>query len=331
MAKVKIENNFIWVMLAAIRIYSTNFIKFCGYMAFPVLGQVLGLLLTFCLAGIYTVYLPELAMKYPIFQDDLTVTICVTIITLPGMLIFIKAFWDYLIAYGAINSITDGYLSTGRIYDYPSHNATVTKNAIKFISIWFLYSLFWLIIINPLFWVIGAFLFIYFVLIFQVFSYESDKTPVECFKRSFQIIRGNGIRTLLIMVIIGLFTHVIFVQGFSVFFDFTRLTQFLSTLFEEYLVEYIPIDFINEKMLLLNPSFNFITSSKVAEFIVYQLVAFLVIGFTLPLRSVTWALWYKALSGNNEPAAEVKTRGKKKVLRKISQEVIDRARRKYED
>ena len=92
MTKVKVENNFIWVILAAIKIYSTNFIKFCGYMTFPILGQVLGLLLTLCLAGVYSVYIPELAVKYPIFQDDLTVILCVVVITIPGMLIFLKLF-----------------------------------------------------------------------------------------------------------------------------------------------------------------------------------------------------------------------------------------------
>ena len=69
MQKIKVENNFVWIILAAIRIYSANFLKFCGYMFFPVLGQILGILLIFCLAGLYTVYLPELAEKYPAFRD----------------------------------------------------------------------------------------------------------------------------------------------------------------------------------------------------------------------------------------------------------------------
>ena len=331
MANVKVENNFVWILLASIRIYSTNFIKFCGYMAFPVLGQVLGLLLTFCLAGIYTVYLPELIDKYTIFQDDTMVSICAFILIIPGMLIFMKAFWDYLVVYGAINSVTEGYLSTGRIYDFPAHNATVTKRAVKYIGLWLLYSLFWIIGVIPFFWVVAGVLFIYFILIFQVFSFEQNLSPSGCFRRSFELIRGNGLRTILIMLVIGLFTHVIFVQGFSVFFDFTKISLFLSTLFEEYLVGYIPIDFINEKMLIMNSSFNMLTASKVADYIVYQMIAFLVIGFTLPLRGITWALWYKALAGKNASVDNVPKKRKKKVLNKLSQEVIDRATRKYKD
>ncbi len=331
MAKIRVENNFLWVVLAAIKIYSMNFLKFCGYMTFPILGQVLGLLLTLCLAGIYTVYLPELALKYPIFKDNLTIVLCVVIITIPGMLVYIKAFWDYLVAYGAMNSVTEGYLETGKIYDFPAHNATVTKQAGKYIALWFLYSIFLFLAINPFLWVIGGILFVYFILIFQIFSYEPEQSPKGCFKRSFEMIRGNAFRTLLIMFIIGIFTHVLFVQGFSVFFDFTRLSGILGAFFEEYVVSYLPLNVLNENILQINPTFDILTSAKVSSFLVYQIVAFLVIGYTLPLRSITWALWYHAILTKNEQIERRNGKNKKKALKKLSQDVIDRAMRKYKD
>ncbi len=329
MAKIKVENSFIWIIMAAIRIYGTNFLKFGSYMLFPVLGQVLGILLVFCLSGLFAAYLPDLQDKYPAFRDTTTVIISVIAITVPGLLIFMKAFWDYLVAYGALNSLTDGFLNTGRIYDYPAHNATITKRAIPYMGLWFLYAIFGLIAINPFFWIIGAVFFIYFILIFQVFSFEPGQSPAGCFRRSFELIKGNCIRTLLIMLVIGLFTHFIFVQGFSVIFDFTRVTQFFCTLFEETLVGYIPIDQINNTILMVNPSFNLITPTKAAEFIVYQLVAFLVIGFTLPLRSVAWALWYIALS--EASGTGVVSKKGKKIVKKVSAQVLDRATRKYND
>ncbi len=326
MQKIKVENNFVWIILAAIRIYSANFLKFCGYMLFPVLGQILGLLLIFCLAGLYAVYLPELMEKYPAFKDPSTMILCIIGIIIPGLLIFMKAFWDYLVAYGALNSVTEGFLTTGRIYDYPAHKATVTRYSVKFIGLWLLYSIFWLVSCIPFFWVVGAVLFIYFILIFQVFSFEPETSVSGCFKRSFQLIKGNVFRTLLIMLVIGTFTHVLFVQGFSVFFDFTKLTQVLSELFQETLVGYIPIDAINDKMLSVNPSFDMLTPVKTANFFVYQIVAFIVIGFTLPLRSITWALWYKAL--NDEKPNRINN---KRATKKLDPEILDRANRKYKD
>ncbi len=324
MSTIKVENNFVWIILAAIRIYSTNFLKFCGYMLFPVLGQILGLLLIFCPAGLYVVHLPELAEKYPAFRDMSTITLCAAAIAIPGLLVFMKAFWDYLVAYGALNSVTEGFLTTGRIYDFPAHKATVTGRSIKYIVLWFLCSIFWIIAIIPFFWVIGAIFFIYFILIFQVFSFEPETSAGGCFKRSLQLIRGNWLRTLLIMLVIGMFTHVIFVQGFSVFFDFTGLTQFLSDLFARTLTGYIPIDAINDVMLSVNSSFDIITPAKTANFFVYQIIAFIVTGFTLPLRSVTWALWYIAL-GQNETSGGKRKTGGKRVQRKINPDIIDRA------
>ena len=129
------------------------------------------------------------------------------------------------------------------------------------------------------------------------------------------------------MLVICIFTHVLFVQGFSVIFDFTKLTQWLSTLFEETLMGYIPIDTINDFMLNVNPTFDILTPAKVSAFFVYQIVAFVVIGFTLPLRSITWALWYIALCGKNPPVAK----GGKRVVKKVSPELLDRATKKYED
>lgn len=329
MAKIKVENSFIWIILAAIRIYSANFLKFCGYMLFPVLGQVLGLLLVFCLAGWFSVYLPELAEKYRMFDNFSTIILCILLLTIPGLLIFMKAFWEYLVAYGAINSITECYLTTGKIYDFPAHKATVTRYSIRFIALWLLYSVYMSLAIIPFLWIPAAILFIYFILVFQVFSFEPEQSPIDYFTRSFVLIKGNAIRTLLIMLVIGLFTHVIFVQGVAVLFDFLKITQFLGALFEETLVTYIPIDDINNFMLMVNPSFNYLTPAKVSAFFIYTVVSFLVVGFTLPLRSVTWALWYKALR-----EVEMKKSGKqpkRKAAKRLSPEIIDRANRNYND
>lgn len=329
MAKIKVENSFIWVILAAIKIYSANFLKLTGYMLFPVLGQVLGLLLVFCLAGLFTAYLPELMDKYPFFDNIGAIIGCTLLLTIPGLLIFTKAFWEYLLVYGSINSVTESFLTTGKVYDYPAHKATVTANAFKFIVLWLLYSVFWSLAIIPLLWVPGLILFVYFILVFQVFSFEPQLSPVDYFTRSFTLIKGNAIRTILIMLVIGLFTHILFVQGVLVLFDFTRISHFLGALFQETLVTYVPIDEINDFMLVINPSFNYITAPKVAAFFVSNVVGFLVIGFTLPLRSITWALWYKALSEKEQK--EVQKQSKKKGQKKLSPEVLDRATRKYND
>ncbi len=327
MAKVKVEDNMIWVLLAAIRMYSANFLKFCYYMLFPVLGQILGIGLVFGLAALFINYLPDLIIKYDVLKDVSTIVLAVIIITIPGLLIFMKAFWDYLVAYGAINSIVDGFLSSGKIYDFPAHNETVTSRSFKFITLWLLCSIFMLLASFPLLWIVGAFAFIYFILVFQVFSFEPETGAVGCFKRSFQIIRGNSVRTLLIIIVLSVIT-ILFIQGVSVIFDFIKLTGVLSTFFENSLVNYIPVDSINDFMLKFNPSFELITPEKIANMLVAQVVTFIVCGFTLPLRSICWALWYKGLTKNIQIQKTEKKTSKKK---KLDPKIIDRATREYND
>ena len=89
--------------------------------------------------------------------------LCIILSVVPGLLIWARAFWDYLVSYGALNSMTDGYLNTGRVYDFKAHNSVVTKKTFSFIVLWFLFSIFTIISVIPVFWIIGFVFFIYFI------------------------------------------------------------------------------------------------------------------------------------------------------------------------
>ena len=107
------EDKSVWkIFFEGLKIFCFNFHKFFLYMAFPVLGQILGLVLIFGLTYWYTESLPDLIQKYPTFNNFSTILIVMLLITVPGLLIWAKAFWDYLVAYGALNSMTEGALNT---------------------------------------------------------------------------------------------------------------------------------------------------------------------------------------------------------------------------
>ena len=322
MAKTKIENGIFNVLIEGVKIYCTNFLQFTRYMAFPVLGQLLGLGLIFGLAGLYSANLPALIEKSPAFNSFTTIIVCVILITVPGMIIFLKAFWDFLVAYGALNSMTESAINTGRVYDFPAHNALITQRTFKYVGLWFIIGVLSLIAINPFFIIIAAVLFIYFILVFQVFTFEEDVSIIGCFKRSMQLIKGNFARTFILMCIIGLFTHYLFVEGFSVFFDLTGLTELLTKPFENWVMVNIPLDNFNNWMLNINPKAQILTPVKIAESFVYQIVFFIVTGFTLPLRSVCWTLCYKSL---NTSAAKS---DKKNGTKKLDKNILKRAQKK---
>ncbi len=320
------EDKSVWmIFFEGIKIYSLNIHKFLLYMAYPVLGQLLGIFMIFGLTFWYTQSYQELTVKYPALNNFSTMLTLIAVTLIPGLLIWAKAFWDYLVAYGALNSMTDGYLNTGRVYDFRAHNEVVTKRTFSYIFLWFLFSIFTLIAIIPVFWALGFVFFVYFVLVFQVFTFENGLSPIGYFRRSLQLIKGNFARTFLLMVVLLLFTYYLLTSGLSVVFDFLNLTEKLSKMFETWAFT-----------LPLEPFEQYgVTPSLIGKELVKQLVFFLVVGFTLPIRSICWTLWYNNLNSSDSACLEKpkKTTRKKATAktfkiekRGIDPEIIRRAR-----
>lgn len=327
MPKAKVNNGIFSVLSETAKLYCLNFPQFAKYMLFPVLGQVIGLAWIFGMAGVYTANLPLLIEEFPAFNDFSVIILCVILIVVPGMIVWMKAFWDYLVAYGALNSMTESALNTGKVYDFPAHNSLITQRTAKYLGLWLLYGIFGLLALNPLLWVLGGIFFIYFILIFQVFTFEPEASVTGCFKRSFELIKGNFARTFVIMAVIGVFTHFLFVEGFSVFFDFTKLTDVLVGFFESW-VTTIPLDPVNEKLIELNPGATLLTPLNISQFLAYQVVGFVVISFTLPVRSICWTLWYKVLNESSGSGVRKSSSKNARKVKKLDKNIIERANRK---
>lgn len=325
------EDKSVWlIFFEGIKIYCLNLPKFMLYMAFPVLGQLLGLFLIFGVTYWYTLNMQDLAAKYNAFNNVSTMLTLIVVSVIPGLLIWARAFWDYIVAYGAINSMTDGYLNTGRVYDFRAHNEVVTKKTFSFIALWFLISIFTIVGIIPIFWVFAIILFIYFILVFQVFTFENGLSPIGYFKRSLQLVKGRFARTFGLMVLLFVFTYYLLTSGLSVLFDYLNLTQVLSRSFEAWAFTF-PLDPLEQ--------FH-VTPTLIGSELVKQLVFFIAVGFTLPIRSICWTLWYKNLTDDEAdnrsgkaPRKQRKAVSKKPVAktfkiekRGIDPEIIRRAR-----
>lgn len=320
----------VWaVFFESIKIYALNIHKFFLYMAFPVLGQLIGLFMIFGITYWYTRNFQDLAVKFPALNDISAMLICIILSVIPGLLILARAFWDYLVSYGALNSMTDGYLNTGKVYDFRAHNSVVTKKTFSFIVLWFLFSIFTIISIIPIFWIIGFVFFIYFILIFQVFTFENGLSPIGYFRRSLQLIKGKFARTFLLMVLLVIFTYCLLTSGLGVIFDAFDLTEKCSKVFENWAYT-LPVEYLEK--------FG-ITPSIIGHEVVKQIIFFVVIGFTLPIRSICWTLWYNNLvsddiSAENSGTTHKKKSASKKTVAKtfkiekrgIDPEIIRRAR-----
>ena len=160
----------------------------------------------------------------------------------------------------------------------------------------------------PLFLVIAGIMFVYFVLVFQVFTFEPDKSPVECYKRSFDIIKGNFAKTLSMILILGALTYWLLPEMVNAVFEILNLVTFFGVLISGWVAQ-LPINELNE-LLLQTPFAYQLDVVMVSEFIVSSMLLYCLICFTLPLRTICWALWYKSLA---------------KPEKKLDKKILDRA------
>lgn len=288
-------NRSVWlIFFEGIKIFALNIHKFMLYMAFPVLGQILGIFLIFGLTFWFTQNMQDIAAKYDALNNMSSMITLIVVSVIPGVLILIKAFWDYLVAFVALNSTTEGYLNTGRVYDFKAHNSVATQKSFSFITIWFLISIMTILGILPVFWIFAGLFFVYFILVFQVFTFENGLSPVGYFKRSMFLIKGKFGRTFLLMAILTIFTYVILVSGLGVLFDAFNWTNPLAKMFEAWAYT-LPIDPLEQYG---------VTPSVIGTELVKQLIFFLAIGFSLPIRSICWTLWYNELASEDEPVVK---------------------------
>lgn len=304
------------IFTESIGLYFSNFDKFVKYMTFPVLGQIGGLILIFGLYYLYIKYIPT--------DLDFNLLILLAIlVTVPGLAIFLKAFWEYLVAYGAVNSMLENMLKSGKVYDFDAHTELIKRRTVPFVGIWLLVGIFSLLSALPIFWVPCGILAVFFVLIFQVFTYEPELSPVGCAKKSMLLVHGHFASTFMLIALTGALTYVFVPQIVLSICEILKITDALSNVAGAFL-ETLPILEINKYLALayLPP----ITIEGLSTLVVASFISQIFIQYTLPLRSILWGMWYRELNGSL-PAPE-----KKKSTRKVkrpSEKLMEESHKKY--
>ena len=317
----KKNNTPLGIFTESIGLYFSNFDKFMKYMTFPVLGQLAGLLLVFLITYFYTKNLPPLIDRFSGLNNFNVLILLSILITLPGLAIFVKAFWEYLVAYGAINSMFDNMQKSGRVYDFSAHTELIKRRTIPYIGLWFLFGIFSAVSFCPLFWIICGILAVYFVLVFQVFTFEPELSPVGCVKRSLTLVKGHFASTFMLMALAGALTYIFIPQLFIKVFDLTGVNNFIAK-------GIIPV--ISELPMpdLTQYGVKSPTEYDIAIFTIKVFAAQILIQYTLPLRSILWSLWYRELGGSfSNPSAGVQT--KKSSKKRPSEKLMEESHKKY--
>ena len=318
----KKEKGIFGILTESIGLYFSNFDKFFKYMSFPVLGQIAGLVLIFLTTYFYSVNMPKLIDKYPDLNNLGTLVGISVVIALPGLAIFCKAFWDFLVAYGAINSMLENMLKSGRVYDFAAHNELIKRRTIPFIGLWLLYSIFFALAACPLLWVPAGIFVVYFVLVFQVFTFEPELSPVGCAKKSLALVKGHFRDTFILLFLIGVLTYSIIPHIVTAACNGIGITTGLSNAI---------MPFVNLLPELHLEQFGFkILHSDMASVTVNVVIAQIFIQYTLPLRSILWSMWYKELNGSiPQPEYNTKITKKKRTSKRPSEKLMEESRKKF--
>ncbi len=296
MSKYKLKNSIFFILWEGIKIYFSNIDKFLLYMLFPVFGQVIGIALSF---GLSLGFADKVVQKA---DSPAVALLMILLLAIPGLLIFAKAFWDYMVAYVALNSMTEGAVTTGKVYDLASHNEVATQRGWKYIGFLIILSVLMSLGSSIFFIIPGFVLWIYFILVFQVFTFEPDLSITDIFKRSFLLVKGNWARTFILMVVLGFFSMYILTEGITVVFDYLNLTASASSIFN-FISNLIPLDLVNK--ILVHANQPIITNEMISKTIFVSVLGMIISGLTLPIRSICWSLWYKNLSDVKGADAEI--------------------------
>lgn len=311
MSKFKLKNSIWFVIAESLRIYFSNIDKFLVYMLFPVFGQFFGLILSLVLP---LGFADKIVARV---DNPFVALLLVLLLAIPGLMIFVKAFWDYMVAYVALNSMTEGAINTGKVYDFQSHNEVATRRVFPFVLLLLAVGILSSLGSSIFFIIPGAVLWIYFILVFQVFTFEPDLKIYEYFKRSFMLVKCHWVRTFLLLVILGFFSIFIITQGISVVFDYLNLTDKICNLFNPISLN-LPLGLTNELLTLFK--LPIITPDMISEKLYYCSLGAIVMGITLPIRSITWTLWYFNLS---EQEAKSKSSNNKKSKKQKNEDYED--------
>ena len=296
MSKYKLKNSIFFILWEGIKIYFSNIDKFLLYMLFPVFGQVIGIALSF---GLSLGFSDKVVQKA---DSPAVALLMILLLAIPGLLIFAKAFWDYMVAYVALNSMTEGAVTTGKVYDLVSHNEVATQRGLKYIGFLIILSVLMSLGSSIFFIIPGFVLWIYFILVFQVFTFEPDLSITDIFKRSFLLVKGNWARTFILMAVLGFFSMYILTEGITVVFDYLNLTASASSIFN-FISNLIPLDLVNK--ILVHANQPIITNEMISKTIFVSVLGMIISGLTLPIRSICWSLWYKNLSDVKGVDAEI--------------------------
>ena len=137
MAKQK-TNNFIEVFkifFSSIKTYFLYLDKSAKYMAFPIFGQIISIFILFSITYYFNTNIENIRALSPFFQDDSHLYGIFWVVLFPFILVLIKAVYDYIIAFEALNIMFYTISPNKKTKDENGKNIHDTEKPVELMSI----------------------------------------------------------------------------------------------------------------------------------------------------------------------------------------------------
>lgn len=280
------------IICESVKIYFINFDKFLKYMTFPVIGQVLGIIIIFVSSYFLSYNFEVIKYRYPIFQNIQFTFLTLTLITLPGFLIFIKAFYDYLIAIGAICSMSINLKAKdGTISNMKTHNEIILHHITSYLILILISSL--MVSLGSLFFLIGGVItFIYLAFVIQSFVLNENLNIFSHISRSFMVVKGRFFITFLLLFFMYVVCYLLLPDIIHWGFIWINWDSFFVNFIETYIIK-LPIGQINDLLNSIDGVNIHIDSLMLSKNIFKLFVTFIVVGYTLPIRDIAMTLFFR--------------------------------------
>lgn len=277
------------------------------YLLFPIFGQLIGLALIFTCTYYFNINKENISNISPFFDKHLYTIFY--IVLLPFFAIFIKAFYDYMLAFCGLNLLFYTVSNKKKVKDinFKANKDVIKRRFFQYVLLLLLVTL--LLIIPPLI-IVAPIIWVFLCLSFQVFSFENGSSAFKSISRSIELVKGNFIPTTILLILCFVSTYLFLPSLFVWACDKISVTSFLINRIE-IIAQMLPLDDYNNLLSFVNYQ---IDALMIAKNLAESLIAFVVIGFSLPFRCCCFTELYKLYDSD-----------KIKEFSKSTDDIIERA------
>ena len=313
MAKKNSQISVLGAVFGGLKTYLNNLDIFMKYLAFPVLGTIFGIFILFGINYFFVTHLGEIENSSPIFSSPAVLFTILILITVPAFIIIMKALFDYIVAFGALNSMC---VNSDRVEDVYFHKEVIKRRFAPYCILLIALGLIFCLLSFPFLLPLLIVALVFLSLAVQVYVLEEDSTPYEAIRKSIELVKSNFWLVFWILAIITFISYIAVPYLICWAVGKTAVLQFLANPVEKY-VALLPISDINSLLAAkgINYTFDMII---IAENIVLTAIAAIVTMFMLPFRCACCVEIYKGLIGayieriNADEQKNEKPRKKKK-------------------